>query len=687
MKSSVCRLANRSTMFATPLLAAAVIAASTNLSMTTTDRIRQATLDYIPTAVIDTSSTTVGVSDSDLYGMTPDKVNEALDKMKSMGITTVRVLVPWAGIEPLNGVYNWTEVDKVVNAAYAKGMGVLGVLTSSPWWSNSAGILNPNGAPLSNADFADFAKTVADRYGAAKNNGNPKISAYEVWNEPNGLLGWMPSIDPSGYTALLKAAYTAIKSVDTSITVVGGVVGSVSTMGGFTMNPVKFVEQMYANGASGFFDAISFHPYQYTMEFSDGKNYGSSVFDEGYASSPIDQLLAIRAMMDAKGDSTKLIWATEYGVPTNLATPEQQAAFIKDFLDTWSTLTGVGPAFLYSTFDRLTGSNDVEDNFGLFNSDGTPKDVVAVLTKWIEDHLQPPTTTPGTPATPSNPLQALVDQITSYFAQVTAQFQSMVAGFQKAWNDAFAGFQAAMQNVVKAFQNFLSGFTGQTVVAAAQLSAAAAPEESADTATASAKLAKALVATPETATTEAAPVEAAADTTAVDAAAVQTAPVEAVSTEVTPVESVSVEVPATETETPATPVSETDSSAPATDDTTTGTDEDSSTPAEDTSTKTDSDTDTDSSSSADDKDTESSDSTDSEDTKSSTSTSTTSTSSSSSSSDDDSTSSASVSVTKKTDTSDTGSIGKKQSSDATDSGSANGGGSSSGGGANSGAEQ
>jgi hypothetical protein len=54
----------------------------------------------------------------------------------------------------------------------------------------------------------------ADRY-------KGKISAYEVWNEPNGITFWNP-VDPVAYTRMLQTGYTAIKAADPSATVIGG---------------------------------------------------------------------------------------------------------------------------------------------------------------------------------------------------------------------------------------------------------------------------------------------------------------------------------------------------------------------------------------------------------------------------------------------------------------------------------
>ena len=69
---------------------------------------------------------------------------------------------------------------------------------------------------------------------------------------------------------MLRTVYPAIKAADPNATVVGGVMISVTDYGNLTVNPINYLDQMYAAGAQGSFDALSFHPYQYTLPFSKG---------------------------------------------------------------------------------------------------------------------------------------------------------------------------------------------------------------------------------------------------------------------------------------------------------------------------------------------------------------------------------------------------------------------------------
>jgi polysaccharide biosynthesis protein PslG len=329
----------------------------------TTDALWSSKLRTYPVAeaaTITALPTTIGFADSDLYGLSPGDVDRTLDLMRATGVSTVRILMPWAGIQPSQDAFDWGAVDVMVNAAAARGMAVLGVLNSTPGWAVPPGAAAITSPPASAAAYGDFAGAVAARYRGT-------VSAYEVWNEPNSVLFWTsgPSgPSPAGYTDLLKAAYPKIKAADPSATVVGGVLASVIGFFALSTDPVTFINGMYAAGAKNYFDALSFHPYQYTTKFSDGGSL---------ANSPVNQLTQIRQAMVNNGDAGKKIWATEYGEPTSAVDEAGQAAYLGDMLSKWRTLPYAGPVFIYTTRDRNTGSSNPEDTFGVYRTDWTAK--------------------------------------------------------------------------------------------------------------------------------------------------------------------------------------------------------------------------------------------------------------------------------------------------------------------------
>jgi polysaccharide biosynthesis protein PslG len=312
----------------------------------------------IAAPTINPQPTTIGFADADTYAMSQADVDKTAAKWALTKVDTVRVMIPWAGVEPVRGdTLNWSNVDKVVDAAVAKNLAVMGFINSTPSWAVAPGGRPLSGRPVSLDLYADFAAKVARRYAG-------KIAAYEIWNEPNAITFYTPTPDPAGYTDLLKAAYPKIKAVDPSVTIIGGELGAVVDSPSATINPVRFVAEMYAAGAKGYFDALSFHPSDYTLKFSEGVPT---------ANSPVNQLIGMRQTMVANGDSAKRIWCTEYGEPTSKVGEADQDAFIKDMLVKWQEMPYTGPLLVYTTRDRSTGSADAQDTLGVYHSDWTAK--------------------------------------------------------------------------------------------------------------------------------------------------------------------------------------------------------------------------------------------------------------------------------------------------------------------------
>ena len=53
-----------------------------------------------------------------------------------------------------------------------------------------------------------FAAAVAQRYAPQG------VQDFEIWNEPNNMVFWLPAPNPAAYVQLLQAADTDIKAVD-----------------------------------------------------------------------------------------------------------------------------------------------------------------------------------------------------------------------------------------------------------------------------------------------------------------------------------------------------------------------------------------------------------------------------------------------------------------------------------------
>jgi polysaccharide biosynthesis protein PslG len=281
------------------------------------------------------------------------------------GARWVRVDINWAQIQSGGASsFQWGAIDAVVRGAQARGMSVLGGIIYTPSWARPAG--TPSTWGPSPGAFAAFAAAAVGHYAALG------VHAYEVWNEPNTPSSWQPAPSPAAYTALLKAAYGAIKGADPSATVVtGGTAPAPSN--GSSYSPVDFLRGIYANGGQGYFDAVGHHPY--CSPAYPGDPEGWSAWYQMYGTSP-----SLRSVMIANGDGAKKIWATEFGAPTGgpasnagVVTQAQQAAMLTRAYQLFSGYGWAGPLFFYQGRDQGTDTSNIEDFYGFLNHDFTPK--------------------------------------------------------------------------------------------------------------------------------------------------------------------------------------------------------------------------------------------------------------------------------------------------------------------------
>ncbi|WP_406783894.1 cellulase family glycosylhydrolase [Mycobacterium sp. SMC-13] len=393
------------------------------------------------TAEIVSAPSTIGIADSGLYGQTQAQIDQTLDTLQSIGVQDIRVFVPWIFVEPAQGTYNWSYMDMVMQAAADRNMGVMVEIASTPTWAGSSTSITGAGTP-DPATYAAFAAEVAKRYGST-------ISAYEIWNEPNYVLSSDP-IDATAYAALLKAAYPAIKAVDPTATVVAGALGSVISFGSITLDPVTFVKEMLAAGASGYFDALSFHPYQESLPFSSGA---------GVANSPLTQLNAIYQLLQQYGDGNLKIWISEFGASTNDVSEQTQADLIKNLLDTWQTLAYAGPVFIYTAQDGVAGA----DGYGIYNADWTPKLAVAVIAAAIKEYA----------TSAAGGVGSTVGGIVSGVTAIAQSLASLLNSISLAIQGEFQQLGKAINAWVTAVSSHLSGVLPTSTPLAAKATATA----------------------------------------------------------------------------------------------------------------------------------------------------------------------------------------------------------------------
>ncbi|MHB8694185.1 MAG: cellulase family glycosylhydrolase [Solirubrobacteraceae bacterium] len=305
----------------------------------------------------------------------------------SGGAKTVRDDFPWSTIEPQRGVWDWSYMDSLMKLTSQAGLDVLAMAGYAPSWASSNPTTDKAG-PLNDADYAAYVAQIAARYGHGGSfwSQNPSLPYHpligiELWNEPNTSTFWL-NPNATAYAAMVKAAYPAIKQADPAMTVIAGATapcGSYGYVVATCINPVTFLEQMYAAGAGGYFDALSHHPYNFGQGWTANTMLALQTWSAW--SQMADTTPSLRSLMVANGDSAKQIWATETGAPTYSGgvSEAEQANLATQETTLWKSFPWAGNFYWYDLRNDCTDSTNRECNFGSVRADNSLKPSYAAL--------------------------------------------------------------------------------------------------------------------------------------------------------------------------------------------------------------------------------------------------------------------------------------------------------------------
>ncbi|HZU74899.1 MAG TPA: hypothetical protein VE990_19230 [Acidimicrobiales bacterium] len=346
-------------------------------------------------------------------------------KVEAAGGSVVRLTLPWSLLEtdyrqpgqpPDFDPAAAARISGFFTLAQADHLRVVVNFSNSPCGRSSAPWKNcaspgewTTYPPVLASDYGNAVGEIIRRWGA-------DIYGIEVWNEPNSqfFLDGIDECDPSdpaavigpsalatraaAYVPLVDAAYRAVKaSAYPHIAVVAD---------GSAFADTTFLQDLYANGMEGHYDALSVHPYQLWMRFSPPpttcaqRQHARLVWS---ASDPATSfpdpefsfgagLAAIHQVMAAHLDRAP-IWITEMGftscqvapAPLRGATgqwvgnadltgacvgPTNQAAWLARSFLMAARLPYVGMTLMYSSRDSTQSVGPYAfDSFGFLESD------------------------------------------------------------------------------------------------------------------------------------------------------------------------------------------------------------------------------------------------------------------------------------------------------------------------------
>ena len=278
-----------------------------------------------------------------LHARRPDLWREGdvhLALLRESGATWARQDFWWSLVEPEPGCWEWADFDRAVAAYERHGVRLLGILCYAAAWSGGT-------SPATDDERAAFGRYVFEMVRRYRG----RVAAWEVWNEPNIQPFWSPAPDAALYAQLLRVAYTQAKAADPDCVIVGGVMAGPDA---------DFLRGLYAHGAAGHFDVLSYH------------NYGQH--NDGDAERPA--VAALRAVLRAHGDGDKPIWQTETGFytgPVGLSEADQAARLVRYAVGLRAL--GVARQFQLTLADWATEGQAPDPSMyrGLLRVDYTPK--------------------------------------------------------------------------------------------------------------------------------------------------------------------------------------------------------------------------------------------------------------------------------------------------------------------------
>ena len=252
----------------------------------------------------------------------PSTTDRDLERVRDAGFTWQKSLFQWRDIEPMAGVFDFSEADRVVRASAATGVKIIARLDFQPTWARADGA--HNGPPDNYEDFGRFVSALVTRYRSDSPIG--QLHAIEVWNEPNLDREWgnAPINQPQAgdYVRLLKTAYEAAKAVDPSVDDHHGRPLPDRLDRQHRPSGRRVPRWMYEAGAKQYFDVLGAHgPGFKAPPTSAPTRPRPTRSTAATAPSPSGASRTCARSWSENGDAAKQIWLLEFGWTTDKVNP------------------------------------------------------------------------------------------------------------------------------------------------------------------------------------------------------------------------------------------------------------------------------------------------------------------------------------------------------------------------------
>ncbi len=251
----------------------------------------------------------------------PAKRDELLDRLKTMGVDSIRTNVIWGGVRKGDG-YDFSQQDALVNAARARGMKVQMTLMATPRYNQDQD--QRLGYKDTNANLmGQFAKDVGTHF-------KGRVGRYSVGNEPNLFQTFNDAKDPAlNYRRAYQAGHKALKGVDKGNQVMFGELMPGARGNADTADPrhaINFLRAVLRRGSKPLeTDGVALHAYDQKPGMKNSPREYAGIQNLGGLTRELEsQRKAGR--IQTRMRRTPGVFITEHGYSKGEGTDQQRAA-------------------------------------------------------------------------------------------------------------------------------------------------------------------------------------------------------------------------------------------------------------------------------------------------------------------------------------------------------------------------
>jgi hypothetical protein len=303
-----------------------------------------------------------------------------LSALRDAGASLARSDASWEATEPQPPSgnlhhYDWSFDDLIASMLAANGLTWLPVIDYSPPWARS--IPGQDHSAPDPAEYAAYAAAVAARYGPGGSfwRAHPQLPAhpvdtYEIWNEPDNPVFWVPRPDPAAYATLYLRARNAIDAVQPDARVI---------VGGLT-HPESFLPALItaAPDLRTQLDGVGIHPYGATPQ------------------AVLAGVVSARNVLNSLGLGGVPLYVTEFGWTTSppgahdYLSARLRPSYIQQTLgELGHTNCGLAAVLLYAWVTPERDPQDAQDWFGIHPPGGGTSPDTAAFTAGVRAATAP----------------------------------------------------------------------------------------------------------------------------------------------------------------------------------------------------------------------------------------------------------------------------------------------------------